>query len=65
MISSIYARRSTHQTGIADESRSVARQVEHACAYAEAKGWVVADGHVYVDDGISGAEFANRPGSCG
>jgi hypothetical protein len=26
------------------------------------KGWTVADEHVYVDDGISGAEFANRPG---
>lgn len=26
------------------------------------KGWRIADGHVYVDDGISGAEFANRPG---
>jgi DNA invertase Pin-like site-specific DNA recombinase len=26
------------------------------------KGWTVADGHVYIDDGISGAEFANRPG---
>src|SRR5262245_55093208 len=25
-------------------------------------GWVVADEHVYVNDGISGAEFANRPG---
>jgi hypothetical protein len=27
-----------------------------------AKNWSVADEHVYVDDGISGAEFANRPG---
>jgi hypothetical protein len=26
------------------------------------RGWIVADEHVYVDDGISGAEFANRPG---
>ena len=31
-------------------------------AYAARKGWTVADEHVYVDDGISGAEFANRPG---
>jgi DNA invertase Pin-like site-specific DNA recombinase len=30
--------------------------------YATRKGWIVADEHVYVDDGISGAEFANRPG---
>ena len=26
------------------------------------KGWTVDDVYVYVDDGISGAEFANRPG---
>jgi DNA invertase Pin-like site-specific DNA recombinase len=30
--------------------------------YAVRKGWRVDDNHVYVDDGISGAEFANRPG---
>src|SRR5690606_23637097 len=38
------------------------RQVEHARAFAASKGWTVDDGHVYVDDGISGAEFAARPG---
>ena len=26
------------------------------------KGWTVADDYVYVDDGISGAEFVKRPG---
>jgi site-specific DNA recombinase len=62
MIAAIYARKSTDQSGVSDDQRSVARQVEHARAYAERKGWTVADEHVYVDDGISGAEFANRPG---
>ena len=38
------------------------RQVEHAKAYAQKKGWRVLDEYVYVDDGISGAEFTNRPG---
>jgi len=47
---------------VADEQKSVVRQVEHGRAYARSKGWIVADEHVYVDDGISGAEFANRPG---
>ncbi len=62
MIAAVYARKSTEQTGIADEQKSVARQIEHARQYATRKGWTVADEHVYVDDGISGAEFSNRPG---
>jgi hypothetical protein len=45
MIAAIYARKSTEQTGVADEQRSVARQVEHARQYAERKGWTVAGGH--------------------
>ncbi len=62
MVAAIYARKSTDQSGVADEQKSVVRQVEHARAYAAAKGWTVAADHVYVDDGISGAEFAKRPG---
>ena len=65
VIATIYARKSTEQTGVADDQKSVARQVDHARSYAARKGWTVADEYVYVDDGISGAEFANRPGSCG
>jgi len=61
VIAAIYARKSTHQNGVADAQKSVARQVQHARAYAEEKGWCVAEEHVYVDDGISGAEFSNRP----
>lgn len=61
MIAAIYARKSTDQTGMNDEEKSVTRQVEHAKAYALKKGWTVADEHVFVDDGISGAEFTKRP----
>jgi len=53
MIAAVYARKSTDQN-IADEEKSVTRQVEHARAYAKRKGWTVADEHVYADDGISG-----------
>jgi site-specific DNA recombinase len=38
----------------------VARQVERARAYSVRKGWTVAEEHVYVDDGISGAEFHEK-----
>ena len=58
----IYARKSTDQVGVRAEERSVTRRVDQARAYATQKGWIVGDEHVYVDDGISGAEFANRPG---
>ena len=61
MTAAIYARKITTQD-VSDEQRSVARQVEHARAYAARKGWRVLDEQVCVDDGISGAEFANRPG---
>jgi site-specific DNA recombinase len=61
MIAAVYCRKSTSQD-VADDQKSVARQIEHARAYAVRKGWTVAEEHVYVDDGISGAEFANRPG---
>ena len=62
MIAAIYARKSTEQTGTAEEAKSVTRQIDHARAYAAAKGWTVAEAQIYVDDGISGAEFAKRPG---
>jgi len=62
MISAIYARKSTEQNGVADEQKSVTRQIEHARQYANRKGWTLDESSVFVDDGISGAEFANRPG---
>ena len=62
MIAAIYARKSTDQGGLTDEAKSVTRQIDNSRAYAARKGWIVDDHHVYVDDGISGAEFAARPG---
>ena len=62
MIAAIYARKSTDQNGVSDEEKSVTRQIEHATAYAHKKGWTVAEEHVYIYDGISGAEFVKRPG---
>lgn len=62
MLAAIYARKSTEQAGVADEQKSVTRQIDHARQYAGGKGWTVDESAVFVDDGISGAEFANRPG---
>src|ERR1051325_10603271 len=62
MIAAVYARKSTGQSGVDDEQRSVARQVANAKAFAARRGWTVDDRHVYIDDGISGAEFKRRPG---
>ena len=61
-IAAIYSRKSTDQNGVADEQKSVARQVEHAREYAARKGWTVDEGAIFIDDGISGAEFSKRPG---
>src|SRR5215510_2880152 len=58
----IYARKSTDQSGVDDDAKSVRRQIEHATEYAKRKGWTVGESLIFVDDGISGAEFANRPG---
>ena len=62
MIAAVSVRKSKDQNGVADDQKSVSRQIDHARQYATRKGWIVAEDHVYVDDGISGAEFANRPG---
>ena len=61
MIAAIYARKSTDQTGVSNEEKSVTRQIENAKAYASKKSWTVGENLIYVDDGISGAEFLKRP----
>ena len=62
MLAAIYARKSTDQSAVADEQKSVTRQIDQAREYAARKGWTVSDSAVFADDGISGAEFSNRPG---
>jgi DNA invertase Pin-like site-specific DNA recombinase len=61
MIAAIYARLSVDKK-VAKEVKSVERQKELALADALTKGWVVAEAHIFEDDGISGAEFEKRPG---
>ena len=59
MIAAIYARKSTAQD-VADDAKSVTRQVDGAKAFIAAKAWTLDDAHVYTDDGVLGALFANR-----
>ena len=61
MKAAIYARKSNDDDR-SEDNKSVTRQVEQAKSYAERKAWSVAREHIYVDDGISGAEFKDRPG---
>src|SRR5437867_7131315 len=55
----VYARRSKEQHA-AEEFKSVTRQVENARAFATKQGWVVAEEHIFIDDGVSGAEFEGK-----
>jgi DNA invertase Pin-like site-specific DNA recombinase len=62
MTAAVYARKSTAQNGIADEDKSVVRQVALCRAFAERQGWRLDDAYVFSDVAISGAEFSRRPG---
>jgi DNA invertase Pin-like site-specific DNA recombinase len=69
MKASIYARKSTDQNGVADDQRSVRRQIDHAQQYAARKGWTVDEASVlaprpYRSTSISGGPFANTASSC-
>jgi site-specific DNA recombinase len=58
MRAAIYARRSTEE----HQAASLETQVGEARRWCEARGWSVADAHVFVDSGVSRAEFKHRPG---
>jgi DNA invertase Pin-like site-specific DNA recombinase len=57
-----YLRKSTEDERTAADGKSIERQREGCATFAEKRGWAVNPDHVYVDDGISGAEFVNRAG---
>jgi DNA invertase Pin-like site-specific DNA recombinase len=46
---------------VADEAKSVARQIEGARAFIARQGWTLDEDHVFRDDGVSGALFLGRP----
>ena len=61
-VAALYLRKSSEDERSAADGKSTARQRENAAAFAERRGWRVAEEHVYSDDGVSGAEFVNRHG---
>jgi len=59
----VYVRRSTEQNAVADQAKSITRQIEHTTAYARRKGWIIDPANVFSDDGVSRALCgAQRPG---
>ena len=65
MKAAVHARKSTDQSDVSDDQKSVARQIDSARTYAQAKRWDVVDEHVYVDDGISVQNLRTDPATCG
>ena len=57
----LYCRKS-NEDDASTEFKSVVRQIERGRDYATRKGWVVDDSLIFSDDGVSGFEFARRPG---
>ena len=51
-----YCRKSTSQTGVDDDQKSVVRQEENARAFGGHEKAGRPDSHVYADDAVSGAE---------
>ena len=61
MIAAIYARKSNDQNDVAEEQKSVTRQIDGARTFISARGWTLDERNIYSDDGVSGALFTNRP----
>jgi len=55
LVAAVYARRSTDQN-VAEDTKSVTRQIDNARAFAESQGWAVDERYIFSDDGVSGAE---------
>jgi DNA invertase Pin-like site-specific DNA recombinase len=57
-----YIRKSNDQQDRTEEVKSVATQRDLVTAFADSRGWTVDEKHIFADDGITGALFAERPG---
>ena len=57
-----YIRKSNDQQDRTEDVKSVATQRDLVTAFAASRGWTLDEQHIFADDGISGALFAERPG---
>src|SRR5690242_15718959 len=62
LAAAIYVRKSSDEGDRESEAKSVTRQREHGLEFATTRGWHSDPALIFEDDGISGAEFAKRPG---
>ncbi|XYI03839.1 recombinase family protein [Sorangium sp. So ce1128] len=58
MRAAIYARRSTEE----HQAESLDTQIDGAQRFVASRGWTLDPAHVFVDSGVSRAEFVRRPG---
>jgi DNA invertase Pin-like site-specific DNA recombinase len=63
VIAAIYARKSTQQD-VADDAKSVPRQIEHARRYAARKGWSIDEDAIFADDGSAAQSSPDGPDCC-
>ncbi len=59
MIAGCYARKSQEDDRSAD-AQSTQRQIDRAREFAKAKGWTFSEDHIWIDNGVSGAEWKDR-----
>ena len=57
-----YIRKSNDQQDRTEDVKSVATQLDLVTAFAVSRGWTLDEKHIFADDGITGALFAERPG---
>jgi site-specific DNA recombinase len=57
-----YIRKSNDQQDRTEDVKSVATQRDLIAAFVASRGWTLDEKHIFTDDGITGALFAERPG---
>jgi DNA invertase Pin-like site-specific DNA recombinase len=57
-----YIRKSNDQQDRTEDVKSVATQRDLIAAFAASRDWKLEEKHIFADDGITGALFAERPG---